>query len=402
MKVLIADKFEAVGVEALEQIGCDVVLSPGSSADDLPSVLGSVDPDVLVVRSTKVRDEAIRAGTRLKLIVRAGAGYDTIDVAAASSDSIYVANCPGKNAVAVAELCWALILSCDRRVPDQTAELRNGQWNKKRYAAARGLFGATLGILGFGTIGREVALRGRAFGMRVVVWSRTPRRDQAQSLGLEWLDSAMRVAEQADVLSIHVASTPDTKHFVNREMIDAMKPGACVINTSRGAVVDEQALLAGIREKNLRAGLDVFDSEPGASTGDFDSAIAKEPGVYGTHHIGASTSQAQQAIAMEAVRVIREFRATGLVENCVNRAKKSPATNLLTVRHRNRPGVLAQVFDVLSKAGINVEEMENILYEGYAAACARIQLGRTPTPEHLRSIQTGCDDILSLELTEME
>ena len=401
MKVLIADSFESAGVASLQEIGCSVQHSAGLRAGDLTSAVVEHAPDVLVVRSTKVGADAIRASARLKLIVRAGAGYDTIDVAAASAESIYVANCPGKNAIAVAELTWGLILSCDRRIPDQAAELRAGRWNKKQYAAAAGLFGRTLGILGFGTIAREVASRGRAFGMRVVAWSRTPKRDDPASLHVEWLESPADVAAEADVLSIHVASTEDTRHLVNRELIAAMKPGAYLINTSRGAVVDEAALVDGIRENNLRAGLDVYADEPASSSGTFTSTVAAQPGVYGTHHVGASTDQAQHAIAMEAVRIIGEFKRTGLVPNCVNRAKRSLATCLLTVRHRNRPGVLAKVFDVLSEAGINVDEMENVLYDGHAAACARIQLDQAPTTDHLDTIQSGCDDILSLELTDL-
>ena len=131
MKILIADKFEQVGLDRLGELGCDVTSEPGLSADDLPAALGTHDPDVLIVRSTKVTADALGSANRLSLVIRAGAGYDTIDVATASRDGVFVANCPGKNAIAVAELAWALILTCDRRVPDQTRDLRSGSWNKK-------------------------------------------------------------------------------------------------------------------------------------------------------------------------------------------------------------------------------------------------------------------------------
>jgi D-3-phosphoglycerate dehydrogenase len=401
MTVLIADKFEQTGVEQLEALGCRVQLDPDLNAESLPSAIAEHDPEVLIVRSTKVLPAAIEAAHRLSVIVRAGAGYDTIDVAAASSRGIFVANCPGMNAVAVAELAWALILACDRRVPDQCADIRAGAWKKGEYAKkAAGLYGRTLGIVGLGRIGREVAQRGKAFGMKVVAWSNSLTEDHAHELGLGYCSNLINLAKLADVVSVHVAATPATKGLIGDKFCAALKPGAYVVNTSRGSVVDEAALTAAIREKGVRAGLDVYADEPGSSAGEFHGAIIQEPGVYGTHHVGASTDQAQQAIAAEVVRIIESYARTGAVPNCVNRAVATSATNLLTVRHLNRPGVLAHVFYTLGQAGINVEEMENIIYDGALAACARIQLAKTPKPEHLSAIRAN-DDVLSVELAQL-
>src|SRR3954464_10281368 len=171
MKVLVADKFEKSGIAGLEAAGCDVVYQPDLKDDALTASIRESRADVLVVRSTAVTAPMLEAGA-LSLVVRAGAGYNTIDVATASRRGIYVSNCPGKNAIAVAELAFALMLSLDRRVPDNVAELRAGAWNKKEYSKARGLFGRTLGLLGYGNIGQEVARRAHAFGMPIVVWSR--------------------------------------------------------------------------------------------------------------------------------------------------------------------------------------------------------------------------------------
>src|SRR5712672_1357580 len=171
MKILIADKFEKSGQEGLAEIGCEVLYQPDLKDEALVAAIANELPDVLVVRGTKVTEPMLEAGA-LKLVVRAGAGFNTIDVAAASRRGIYVSNCPGKNAIAVAELTFALMLAIDRRVPDSVVELRSGHWNKKKYSKARGLFGRTLGLLGFGAIGQEVAKRAIAFGMPVVVWSR--------------------------------------------------------------------------------------------------------------------------------------------------------------------------------------------------------------------------------------
>ena len=400
LRVLIADKFEAAGIASLEALGCAVQSNPDLVGDALTAALAEQNPDVLIVRGTKVPAEAIEAASAMSLIVRAGAGYDSIDVAAASARGVFVANCPGKNAIAVAELAWALILSCDRRVPDQTAELRAGTWNKKEYAKAAGLYGKTLGVVGLGQIGREVAERGKAFGMKVVAWSRSLTEAKADELGVGYVSKLINLARMADVVSVNIAANSQTAGLINQQFCQAMKQGAYFINTSRGSVVDEAALTAAIRDKGIRAGLDVFADEPGSGTGQFTSPIVQEPGVYGTHHVGASTDQAQQAIAEEAVRIIEQYIKTGAVPNCVNRAESTPATTLLTVRHINRPGVLAHVFYTLGQAGINVEEMENIIYDGARAACARIQLDDLPQEAHLHAIG-GNENVLSVTLTQI-
>ena len=399
MKVLIADKFEKVGIDGLKELGCTVISEPDVKADALPDLIRRVDPNILIVRSKKVNVDALRAGTALTLVIRAGAGIDTIDVTAASELGVFVSNCPGKNSIAVAELVMGLLLSCDRRIPDQVADLRQGKWNKAEYSKARGLHGRTLGIVGLGQIGREVAQRARAFGMRVVAWSRNLTHEEADRLDLVYALTPLEVARLADAVTVNVAATPETKHLVNAEFLAAMKPGAYLINTARGSVVDEAALQQAVREKGIRAGLDVFQNEPAGGTGEFASAIAQAPGVFGTHHVGASTDQAQVAIAHEVIRVVQSFRATGEVPNVVNRLARSSATHVLTIRHRNRPGVLAHVFGVLAGAEINVEEVENIIYHGAQATLARIHLDGQPESSALTRIREGNPDIISAELS---
>jgi D-3-phosphoglycerate dehydrogenase / 2-oxoglutarate reductase len=399
MKVLIADKFEKVGIDGLKELGCTVISEPDVKADALPDLIRRVDPNILIVRSKKVNVDALRAGTALTLVIRAGAGIDTIDVTAASELGVFVSNCPGKNSIAVAELVMGLLLSCDRRIPDQVADLRQGKWNKAEYSKARGLHGRTLGIVGLGQIGREVAQRARAFGMRVVAWSRNLTHEEADRLDLVYALTPLEVARLADAVTVNVAATPETRHLVNAEFLAAMKPGAYLINTARGSVVDEAALQQAVREKGIRAGLDVFQNEPAGGTGEFASALAQAPGVFGTHHVGASTDQAQVAIAHEVIRVVQSFRATGEVPNVVNRLARSSATHVLTIRHRNRPGVLAHVFGVLAGAEINVEEVENIIYHGAQATLARIHLDGQPESSALTRIREGNPDIISAELS---
>ncbi|HEY6360641.1 MAG TPA: NAD(P)-dependent oxidoreductase [Vicinamibacterales bacterium] len=404
MKVLVADKFEPSGLEALEAAGCDVLYEPDLVDASLASAIASSGADVLVVRSTSVTETMLDAG-RLALIVRAGAGVNTIDVVAASRRGIYVSNCPGKNSIAVAELAFGLVLSLDRRIPDNVAELRAGRWNKNEYAKARGLFGRTLGLLGFGSIGQEMARRARAFGMHVVVWSpRFLREGQAAvdalpaDLGMTILNSPEEVAERSDVLSIHVALAPDTRQLVGAGIFNRLRPGAYLVNTARAEVVDHEALAEAVRTRGLRVALDVFAHEPSAGTGPFADPIVSLPGVYGTHHIGASTDQAQDAIASEAVRVILAYKHTGKVPNVVNLAKTTPATHRLVVRHRDRPGVLAHVFDHLRAGNLNVQETENVIFEGADAAVARINLDGNPPAALLQAIEHGNADILSLHV----
>ena len=415
MKVLVADKFETSGIDGLKSAGCEVVFEPELKDEALTEAIRASAADVLVVRSTKVTAPMLDAG-RLSLIVRAGAGYNTIDVAGASSRGIYVSNCPGKNAIAVAELAFALMLSLDRRVPDNVVELRAGKWNKKEYSKAQGLYGKTLGLLGVGSIGQEMIRRAAGFGLDVVLWSRryagrdgALSADEARELGLEAASRMVKiqlapspgdVAARADILSIHLALGSETKGLVNADLLGRMKPGALFINTARGEVVDHVALAAAVRDKKLRVGLDVFAAEPSAATADFSDELIALPNVYGTHHIGASTDQAQEAIAAETVRIVRTYKETGRVPNVVNLARRTPATHMLVVRHRDRPGVLAHVFEHLRQAQLNVQETENIVFEGAEAAVARINLDGAPPEGACERIRENAD-VLDLQVVTL-
>ncbi len=400
MHVLIADKFEQSGQDGLKAAGCEVSYRPGLKEEALAQAVEELLPDVLVVRSTKV-SEAILAAGKLKLVVRAGAGYNTVDVAAASRRGIYVSNCPGKNSVAVAELAFGLILALDRRIADNVASLRQGQWNKSEYSKARGLFGRTLGLIGLGRIGSEMIPRARSFGMPVVAWSRSLTPEAAKALGVEYRASPLEVAGSADIVSVHVAANAQTRGLIDASFFEAMRPGACFINTSRAEVVDQVALGWAIRSNGIRAGLDVFANEPSGGTGEFADEIVKLPGVIGTHHIGASTDQAQEAIAAETVRIVKTFMDTGKVPNVVNIAKATPATCALVVRHLDRPGVLASVLDLISGARINVHEMENIVFDGAQAAVARINLETAPESQLLEKIRAANPNVLELSLIKL-
>lgn len=401
MKILVADKFEQSGQDGLKSLDCEVIYKPDLKDDSLTQTIRDEHPDVLIVRSTKVCEAMLDAGS-LALVVRAGAGYNTIDVAAASKRGIYVSNCPGKNSVAVAELAFALMLALDRRIADNVVALRRGEWNKKEFSKARGLYGRSLGLIGTGRIGQEVITRAHAFGMHVIAWSRHLTTERAAELGIERKESPLEVARHADTVSVHLALKPDTRSFINAEFFDAMREGAYFINTARGEVVDQAALINAMRTRGLRAGLDVYADEPTSATGEFAGEIRNEANLYGTHHIGASTDQAQEAIAAETVRIIKIFKETGRVPNVVNLAQATPATHMLVVRHRDRPGVLANVLNAIKAANINVQEMENVVFEGAEAAIARINLDNAPPRDTIEKLRAENPDIIELDLLELK
>jgi D-3-phosphoglycerate dehydrogenase / 2-oxoglutarate reductase len=399
MRVLIADQFEAWGIERLKEAGCEVIFEPKLDGDALRDAIGSTKCAVLIVRSTKVTEPMLSGSDVLSLVVRAGAGVNTIDVPAASQRSILVANCPGKNAIAVAELTFALILALDRRVVDNTVDLRNGKWNKKEYSNARGLKGRTLGIVGLGEIGKAVVRRAHAFEMNVAAWSRSLTDELAEELDVQRFESVGELAANCDILSVHLAAAPGTKKLIGADILGRVRPGSYIINSARAEVMDYAALSAAVREKNLRVGLDVFPDEPSGGLGEFRAEILGAGGViYGTHHIGASTDQAQDAIASETVRIVEEYLHTGRVLNCVNLAAKSRARFVLVVRHLNRPGVLAHTLNEISIAGVNVEEMENVICEGGDAACAHIKLTVPLQDNAIGRIRSGNENILGVSI----
>ena len=393
MKVLVADKLEDSGRRGLAEAGCDVLYQPELNGDALTKAIADSGAEVLVVRSTQVTRPML-VGGRLALVVRAGAGTNTIDVKAASELGIQVANCPGKNAIAVAELAFGLMLSLDRHLVDGASDLRSGKWNKKAYSNAKGLFGRTLGLLGTGRIGQEMIVRAKAFGMPVVAWSRSLTEAHAQELGVSYAASPTEVAARCDILSVHLALAGDTRGLVGDGVFASMRPGSFFINTSRAEVVDEAALKDAVAERGIRAGLDVFVGEPETGTGAVDAPLFSLPGVIGSHHVGASTDQAQEATAAETVRIVRLFRQTRRAPNVVNLAKQSPATHLLVVRHRDRVGVLAAVFDCLKQAGVNVQETENLVFEGAHAAVARIHVDHAPSEADVAAVRASSEHVL--------
>lgn len=257
-----------------------------------------------------------------------------------------------------------------------------------------------MALIGLGSIGKAVARRAQAFGIDVTGWSRSLTPERAAKLGIRHASSIAEAIIDADIVSLHVAATPETRHLADRAFFETLKPGALFINTTRGSVVEEESLIWALDNRRVRAGLDVFDNEPAAKSGALESPLAAHPSVYLTHHIGASTQQAQDAIAAEAVRIVLGFASTGEVSNCVNLADQSDATHQLTVRHLDRVGVLASVLDLMREAGWNIQEMENMLFSGGDAACAYIRFQGSPDENILGQLSQH-PDILAVSVVTL-
>ncbi|MGH3412596.1 MAG: DUF1015 family protein [Marmoricola sp.] len=388
MRLLFADRLPEQTLVELEARGHDCVMEPGLGADDLPAAIAGFQ--ALVVRSTKVGRAVFDAADRLALVIRAGAGTNTIDTEAASSRGVLVCNVPGRNAAAVAELTMGLLLALDRRIADNVADLRNGHWDKQRYSRAGGLLGSTMAVLGLGSVGLAVAERATAFGIEVRALAKPGRAadvvTRTGELGITMCDSMPELVSCADIVSLHVPACDDTRHLVDADFLARMRPGAILLNTSRGDVVDETALLAALDAGRVRAGLDVFADEPGSGSTAWDSPLGRHPDVVATHHIGASTEQAQRAIAAGVIEILDAFGA-GEPRNCVNLDRGRRGSSTLTVRHLDRVGVLAQVLGQLSTAGLNVEHMENRIFRSGQAAVASIDVSGRATDELLAALR---------------
>ncbi|HVY45952.1 MAG TPA: NAD(P)-dependent oxidoreductase [Minicystis sp.] len=384
MRLLIADKMETAALEELRVLGVEIVSRPELTKETLPGALDGVG--ILVVRSTEVTARAIEAGKQLNLIVRAGAGVNNVDVPAASARGIYVANCPGKNAIAVAELTMGLVVALDRRLVDATVDLRAGRWEKTKYAQAEGLFGKRIGIAGLGAIGREVLTRARAFGLEPYAWSRSLTPAKASKLDVGYARTLAELAARAQVFTIHLPLSPQTRGIVNRTVLESLPDGAIVVNTARSEVLDYAALEELVAKKRLRVGLDVFAGEPDRGGGAFESPLLGRGTVYGTPHIGASTEQAQRAIAAETARIVRSFLTEETVPHVVNICATSPARYVVVLRMLDKVGVLANTLSVLKRHGINIEEISNTVFEGAQATCSKLRVSGRPSDSCLKEI----------------
>ncbi|MDF3069829.1 MAG: D-3-phosphoglycerate dehydrogenase [Polyangiaceae bacterium] len=399
MRVLVADRLSESSLDEMRTLGVEVSYEPDLDSAELTARLPGFN--VLIVRGTEVNKAAFDAGSALNLVIRAGAGVKNIDVATASERGIYVANCPGKNASAVAELTFALIGCLDRRIPDGVASLRAGRWEKNEFARATGLRGRSIGILGLGHVGRAVLKIAQAYELTCYAYSRSLTAARAAELGVTRVASAVELAKVSDILTVHLELSERTRGVVDRKVLSQLKPGSFFINTARDELVDYDALQELVVEKSLRVGLDVLPGEPTTRIAQYRHPLLETGLVYAVPHIGASTDEAQIAIANETVRILRSFLTKGEVPNVVNIAESTYSRYQLVVRHVDQVGALANVLAVLKRHGINVQELDNTVFEGARAACAKIRLSSRPSDACLSEIMAFSGEVLHVDLVTL-
>jgi D-3-phosphoglycerate dehydrogenase len=370
MKVIIADLFSQDGIAQLQAAGVEVIYDHQLQGDALMNALVESGAAALVVRSTKVTAEVMAPAGCLELVIRAGAGVDNIDSNFASSRGIYVTNCPGKNAIAVAEMVFALMCGADRSLYQSTADLKNGKWNKGAYGNGKGLYGRTLGSVGSGFVGGAVIKRAQAFGMNVICVSLDLTYEEAEELGIKKTENLIELAEASDFITLHVPFNPSTEKMINADFLSHCKDDVVIVNTARGQVVDDEALIAAMDAKpKMKYAADVWAGELAAKEGDFVSALAQHKQAVGTHHCGASNKQAEDAIGQEAVRTLLMFNDSGAipVANCVNMSKKTTANFVLNARIIENPGCIADIAADMKTRGFAIQEMENTVLLGAKA-----------------------------------
>lgn len=373
MKILVADLFSPEGIEEMKKMGHEVFYEPKVVGADFVKKIAEILPVVLVVRSKKVTKEVIDADPKLEFVIRAGAGYDTIDVEYCSKKGIYVSNCPGKNNIAVAELAMGLIISIDRRIPENVQLLKEGKWEKGMFAECIGLKGRTLGLLGIGFVGKEVCKRCLAFDMKVLAFDPFLSKEQVESMGAIKAEKMEEIAKEADIISLHVPANKDTKGMINKEFLKLLKPEAVLINTARGELVVENDVIERLDAvKGFWYGTDVLQGEPAEKKAAFDSKLGKHPKCIGTHHIGASTRQAETAIGIEAVRMVKEYGTSKKVENCVNLAQDIKTTHAMSVKYVNEVGLLGAIIAEFSKQNLKIQEVKNVVFNARVACVAAI------------------------------
>src|SRR5229473_2002982 len=314
MRILISDDLSPEAKTVLGRIpGAQVDFKPGMKPEELREAIGEYE--ALAVRSaTKVTSDLLAAAPKLKVIGRAGTGVDNIDLVAATRRGVVVMNAPGGNSVSVAEHTVALILALARSIADASQSTRAGKWEKKKYSAGRELAGKTLGVVGTGNIGQLVVQRAKAFGMKVIAYDPFLSSDAALKLGVEPVDLA-GIFRRSDAITLHVPLTEQTRNMVNAATLLQMKPGALLVNCARGGLVDERALADALISKHLGgAALDVFENEPPPA----DHPLFSCENFIGTPHLGGSTEDAQQNVAVIVCEAMVEYLTTGTVRNAVN------------------------------------------------------------------------------------
>ncbi len=378
MKILIADKISDAGIDYLkEQTGFEVVVAVGSAPDRLMELI--FDAAAVIVRSeTKITVEVIAAAQSLKVIARAGVGVDNVDLEAATERGIVVMNAPSGNTNATAELTITHMLCAARPICQADASMRQGQWDRKQFIGTE-LFGKTVGILGLGRVGTEVAKRAQSFGMKVIACDPYLAPERGQALDVESVEFE-EILKRADFISVHMPLTEKSRGLINAAVIAQMKDGVRIINCARGGIVVEADLVTALKSgKVSAAGLDVYEEEPVAP----ESELRKLPGLVMTPHLGASTREAQQSVGLEVAKGVAGFLKEGIVVNALN----MPSVELGTLK------ILKPYLELGEKLGRVLQQIVNpsieklrITYWGRIIGLETLPLTRSIQTGYLRNI----------------
>lgn len=397
MRVLVACPMPTDTLEHLRALVQDVIYLPELSAEELPNHIAGVG--ILVYRTLRVSAAILQRADALQLLIHSGSGPGDVAIEDASAAGVFVTHCPDQHATAVAELTLGLIVALDRRIVDNALACRAGTWDRAALGQARGLAGRTLGILGYGEIGRRVARRARAFDMRVLAWSAQLGTEAVHEPGVEFRNWPRELARTCDVLTLHATGEDEDEPdvIVDAEFLENVPPGTSLVHVGNPSAIDHAALARAIEQKQLRVALDVHSSEPLVDNIRTRVKLCDLPGVICTQHIGPLTEQARHATAEEVLRIIRGFLISGEADNCLNLADQSPATWQLVVRVRDQVGVMAAILEAVRADGINAQEITSRVFVGAKAAWCAIALDERPSTEALAAIRQ-LPDVLHLEL----
>lgn len=395
MRILVACELPPATVGQLESLASTVTVRPVTNPHELHDDLADVG--ILIVDKLRLSAETLSRAPGLQMIVRAGPGPGDIAIEEASAEGVFVTNVPDMHATAIAELTFGLILALDRKLVENANASRQGRWIRSELNTARGLAGRTLGILGYGPVGRQVARRALAFNMRVAAWSPTLGPGLPDERGITFCDWPRELARMSDIVTVHEAPNAAKQILVDAEFLDNLPTDAYLIHVGEPGSVDEAALAAAVETRNLRVAVDIRAPEPRGESVRLRLRLADSPNVIATQNIGPLTQQAQQSTADEVVRIVRAFVTSGEMRNCLNLAERSPATWQLVLRLRDQVGVMAAVLDAIRADGINAEEITSRVFAGAKAACCTIALDERPSKEALEAIRE-LGDVLHLEL----
>ncbi len=395
MKVVVACEFPESALRDLTSLGAELVYVPDCSADRLGELIR--DAAILIVGRLRVSGETIHDARKLQMIVRAGTDPINIAIEEASAQGVFVCNCPDRAATAVAEYALGMLIALDRGYSDAPATARGAKRDAAAAPVGFGMAGRTLGLLGLGPMGVALAARARAFDMSILVWAQTLVPERSDRAFITVCASPRELMRRSDFVVIYAPSREGDSQVLTAELLEAAREDSRLVFIGAPGRIDLPALSSAIEKRRLRVGIDFQTIESAVESSVSRPDLQSLPTVLSSLRGSDQTLQAREAIALEAIRVIRRFLVSGEVVNCVNLVERSPATWQLVLRLRDAVGVMASVMDVIRSDGINAEEIATRVFSGARAAWCTVALDERPSMEALDSIR-ALEGVIHLEL----